>query len=113
MGFSGFQDPRFVLGTHPGTLQNITSKNYRYGTQYGLSALSADPRIDHKVAHRFGMRREESAPCDVVPPTAGRLSATAVEADPPLHVCFGHPHGLFTTDLREDDQVRQARIVRP
>lgn len=88
---------------------NITYTNGLYRAGYALAgsgdAPRPDPRIDHKLAYGFGMRREESAPAPVVPPAAGRHTLAAPEAQPPLHVCFGNPHPLTPGALSESDDV--------
>jgi len=69
------------------------------------------PRIEHKVTHRFGMRREEAAPAAVVAPATGRRALPRPEAQPPFHVCFGHPHPLFPVRLPEHHDVGHASVV--
>lgn len=80
------------------------------GPSVGPAVLG--PRTQQNVTHRI-RRREESAPRSVVGPAASRRPAALPERDPPLHVCFGHPHSLTSMPLGEYGDVRQAGSVRP
>ena len=74
-------------------------------------AHDSSSRIPHKFSGRLSGRRPEPAPRAVVAPAAGGRPATAVEAQPPLHVCFGHPHPLFAPSLGEHHDVGHGSIV--
>lgn len=109
----------FVGQMSVGTALGTTShNNYLAGGTAGGTALAdgwetprPDGRVVHKLARRFGMRREESAPRMVVAPAAGGRALTAVEAQPGLHVCFGNPHALLPAVLREDDEIRHKGSI--
>lgn len=81
----------------------VTSLSPRPASVIGLRPLRP---AQHNGIRRFG--GPEPAPRAVVAPARRRPPLASPEAQPPLHVCFGHPHALMSGVLREGDEVRHA-----
>ena len=102
----------------PDTVQHHITTSSGAGTLDGTclasgEAPSAGRRVEQNLAYRFGMRREESAPAEVVPPASGRHALAMPPGQPHLHVCFGNPHPLLPSMLREYHDVGQDSILDP
>jgi hypothetical protein len=103
----------------PSTERGIpTEHNYYFRLVSGLvprplsvGASGSDRSTQHNPI--FGFWWKEPAPRNVVAPAASRRPAAAVEAQPPLHVCFGNPHPLTPSVLSEHHDVGHALSVAP
>ena len=94
---------------HVGMPLGITSHNNYF--KGGIRVGSLPPSVGLALESHRTWRRdpwEESAPRPVVAQSAGRHAVAGPEAQPGLHVCFGHPHALTTALLREHHDVRHA-----
>jgi hypothetical protein len=67
--------------------------------------VSAGRSTQHNPNRSIG-GRPEPTPLAVVAPTSRRPALAAPEPKPPLHVCFGNPHPLMPSLLREGHDVR-------
>jgi hypothetical protein len=116
MTFPGVETGQIEHGTAGGTLHHITTTSGAVQTRVPGLANAGEPssgaRVEHKFPSGFRVRREEAAPGPVVPPATGRRAQLGVEAQPPLHVCFGNPHPLMAVILGEDHQVRHSTSLR-
>lgn len=88
------------------------------GSAHGIllgSTLADGSRlpIRHNLTTTIREPGPESTPRNVVPPSTGGRAAAMPEREPGLHVCFGNPHPIMASLLREDHDVRQGESVRP
>jgi hypothetical protein len=104
------------VGTAPVTAHHITTSSGCVRAYVPRLANAEQPTarlgVVHKLACGFRVRREESAPGEVVPPTASRLAHAVEEAQPVLHVCFGNPHPLLPSVLRKGHDVGHGSSLR-
>lgn len=68
--------------------------------------------VEQNLTYRFGMRREESAPCLVVRKARRRAAAAMPEAQPVVHLGLGDPHPLGSSMLGEHDDLRHPLRIR-